>query len=308
VDNGAVISGHVDLMYVDNVTIKGSGIIMRDEESVGDGCVITAYGCKNINISGIIGNVHRKTEWTTNIRYSSNVNIDNYKTVSPEWASTDGIDIVNCQNVNINDCFLRATDDTITIKGISDDTEEMGAAPPNENIKVTNCILWNECNSAMVVGEESAARYYKNITFDNIDVLFSYDDIYYHESLYERAVISIIPLYGGILEDITWNNIRVNECERLICFAFVDEFYKQPVDEFKCQALPGYIKNVTVKNVTSNSTSTGLYANQIYLKGWDSEKPITDITFENIVINGEKLNADSPLIVKNEFVYNFTVK
>ena len=68
------------------------------------------------------------------------------------------------------------------------------------------------------------------------------------------------------------------------------------------------MKNVTIKNVTSNSTSKGLYANQIYLRGWDKDKKIINLNLENIVINGEKLTENSPLIVKNEFIENLIIK
>ena len=229
--------------------------------------------------------------------------------MSPKWASTDGIDIVNSQQITVDDCFLRATDDTITLKGLEWDGESTDTLNAGiEGIRVNNTILWNECNSAMVVGEENMAKYYRDIKFTNIDVLFSYDDIYYHDSLYERSAISIISGHGCSFEDIHWENIRVNQCERLVCFAFIDEFYKEPVDPKYCQKIPGYMKNITLKNVTSDSNSNGVYANQIYLKGWNADKTISNITFDNVVIKGEKLTEDSPIIVKNEYVSGIRVK
>lgn len=110
------------------------------------------------------------------------------------------------------------------------------------------------------------------------------------------------------MENILWDNIRVNECERLICLAFIDEGYEGVIDELECQVLPGNMKNVTIKNVTSTSTSDGIYANQIFLKGWNEDKKIINLNLENILINGEKLTEESPLIVKNEFVENMSVK
>ena len=68
------------------------------------------------------------------------------------------------------------------------------------------------------------------------------------------------------------------------------------------------MKNITVKNVTSNSTSDNIYANQIFLKGWNADKTISNITFDNLIIKGEKLTAGSPLIVKNEYVSEITVE
>ncbi|NMA67686.1 MAG: hypothetical protein GX957_15895 [Clostridiaceae bacterium] len=304
--NGAVVSGTVRIFRKDNVIVTGSGMIVRDESSLSGFRAIRVIDSTNIKISGITANVNMKNEWTTEIRRSSNVLIDNYKVISPEWASTDAVDIINSQKVYVTDSFLRSTDDTVTLKGL--EWEGTGELPAQlEHIYITGCILWNECNSAMVVGEESMAKYYRNIYFRDIDVIFSYDDIYHHENLYERAVISIIPCHGSTFEQIYWENIKVNQCERLVCFAFVNEFYKKPIGDL-CQKIPGYIKNVTIKNVISNSNSTGLYANQIYLKGWDANKNISDINFENVVIRGEKLNADSPFIVKNTYVSNIVFK
>lgn len=306
--NGAVVSGHVDISYVDDITVKGGGIILRDETSVGDSQGITMFQSNNVDISGVIVNIHKTKEWTLSMRRCNNISITNLKTVSPQWASTDGIDICNSQDVTVTDCFLRATDDCITIKGRPEGFEEIGDQPSNERIKVKSCILWNECNNAMVVGEETQARYYKDISFEDIDVIYSYDDIFYHESLYERAAISIININGADMENILWDNIRVNECERLICLAFIDEGYEGVIDELECQVLPGNMKNVTIKNVTSTSTSDGIYANQIFLKGWNEDKKIINLNLENILINGEKLTEESPLIVKNEFVENMSVK
>ncbi|NMA67373.1 MAG: hypothetical protein GX957_14260, partial [Clostridiaceae bacterium] len=305
--NGAVVNGSIYVEGMENVTICGSGILVRDEDSASGFRGIRLIECLGVKISGITVNINMSMEWTTEIRRCADVTITNYKVVSPEWASTDGIDIINSQRITVDDCFLRANDDTITLKGLEWDgvsTSTLNAGI--KGIRVNNCILWNECNSAMVVGEETLAKYYSDIKFTDIDVLFSYDDIYYHEALYERAVISIISGHGCTFEDIHWENIRVNMCERLVCFAFIDEFYKIPVGEY-CQALPGYMKNITVKNVTSNSTSDNIYANQIFLKGWNADKTISNITFDNVIIKGEKLTAGSPLIVKNEYVSEITV-
>ncbi len=306
--NGAVISGHIDISYVENVKIKGSGIIMRDETSVGSAQAITMFASSNIEINGIIGHINKGAEWTCAMRRCKNVTINNFKAVSPVWASTDGIDICNSQNVTITDCFLRNTDDCITLKGRPEDDELIGDQPPIEDIKVKSCILWNECNNAMVVGEENWAKYYKNISFEDIDVLFSYDDGNAHGNLHDRAAISIVNYNGANMENVTWDNIRVNECVRLICIGFFDEGYEGKIAEEECLVLPGNIENITVKNVKSKSTSNTAYTNEILLNGWNDDKKIINLTLENITVNGEKLTEDSSLILKNEYVENFVVK
>ena len=305
---GAVLEGCAVGQNVENVTITGSGMMLSyhpDSEWPADkhGRCVSLKGCKNIAIKNIMSHVHRTKDWTTVVQDSSNVAFENYKVVSPQWASTDAMGIINSSDVNIKNSFLRSADDTITLKGLAD-TPESGL--PIENITVEHTQLWNEVNSAMVVGEEARAQYYKNIRFSDIDVLFSYDDKYYHGQLDERSVMSIVLLNGTSVEDIVWENIRVNECERLVCFKFTDTFYMgSTVGD---QSTPGYIKNVTVKNVTSNSTSDSEIANEILIQGWDENKTISNVAFENIVINGEKLlSTDTENFVTNDYVSDITI-
>lgn len=306
---GAVLEGCAVGEKVENVTITGSGMMLsyhpdKDWPADKHGRCITLRKCDTITVKNIMSHVHRNVDWTTVTEDSKNIVYDNYKVVSPQWASTDAMDIVNSSNVTIKNSFLRATDDTITLKGLAGVPEN---GRPIENILVEHTQLWSEANSAMAVGEEARAEYYKNIKFSDIDVLFSYDDKYHHGKLDERSVMSIVLLDGTYVEDITWENIRVNECERLVCIKFTDTFYMG--SGTGNQSSPGYVKNVNIKNVTSNSTSDSQAANEILIHGWDKDKTIRNVSFENIVIKGKKLlPEDKNNFNLNEFVSNVTVK
>ena len=305
---GAVLEGCAVGQNVENVTITGSGMMLSyhpDSDWPADkhGRCISLKKCKKITIKNIMSHVHRIKDWTTVVQDSKNVVFENYKVVSPQWASTDAMDIVNSSNVTIKNSFLRSTDDTITLKGMAGIPEN---GLPVENITVEHTQLWNEANSAMVVGEEARAEYYKNIRFSDIDVLFSYDDKVHHGKLDERSVMSIVLLNGTYVEDIVWENIRVNECERLVCFKFTEVFYMG--SNVGDQTYPGYVKNVTIKNVTSNSTSDSKIANEIFIQGWDKNKTISNVTLENVVVNGKKLTSgDKSSFVLNEYVSDIKV-
>ena len=307
---GAVLEGCAVGNNIQDVIITGSGMMLSyhptDSEWPADkhGRCITLNNCQNVVVENIMSHVHRIKDWTTVVKESSNIVFNNYKVVSPQWASTDAMDIVNSSDVMVKNSFLRATDDTITLKGMADSPAN---GLPVENITVENTQLWSEANSSMVVGEEARAAYYKNIRFSNIDVLFSYDDKYYHGELDERAVMSIVLLNGTYVEDIIWENIRVNECERLVCLKFAEVFYNGA--NVGDQTAPGYIKNVTIKNVISNSTSNSAVANQILIQGWDENKTISNVTFDNVLIGNQRLvslNAEN--FVMNNFVSNITVQ
>ena len=151
--------------------------------------------------------------------------------------------------------------------------------------------IWNDCNNAMALGAETRARHYKNIHFKEVDVIFSYDDLNHHTELDERSAMTIVCLEGTFFEDITWENIRVNRCERLACLTFKDNFWfgSIPGD----QSTEGGINGVTFKNVTVSSNSGSSIANEILLNGWYREntptKIVENITFDNVVIEGERV-------------------
>ena len=306
---GAVLEGCAVGDNVENVTITGSGMMLSyhpDSDWPADkhGRCVSLKKCDNITIKNIMSHVHRVKDWTTVVKDSENITFDNYKVISPQWASTDAMDIVNSSDVTITNSFLRSTDDTITLKGMAG-TPENGL--PIENITVEHTQLWAEANSAMVVGEEARAEYYKNIKFSDIDVIFSYDDKVHHGNLNERSVMSIVLLNGTYVEDIVWENIRVNQCERLVCFKFTEVFYMGA--NAGDQSCPGYVKNVTIKNVTSNSTSDSKYANGVLIQGWDKNKTISNVTFENVIRNGKKMTSnDINGFDMNNFVSNITIK
>ncbi|MBR4234775.1 MAG: hypothetical protein IKR85_01780 [Clostridia bacterium] len=305
---GAVLNGPVVAERVHDVSIRGSGVIMMDKPNAVNpqygNIVITLNNAKNVYIGGVIAHAHRAQNWTTHVYYSQNVTIENYRVVSTRYASVDALDISNSSNVEITGCFLRSCDDCITIKGLSS-ASSPSLAPPNEHIHVRNCRLWNDCNNAMVIGEESMAAYYDDISFKDIDVLYSYDDRDNHGRLEERAVMSIVTLHGTYIRNITWEDVRVNDCQRLVCFTFLDSFWFGSIRGD--QSFPGGIENVLLKNIDCVSANDGAPANQILMRGWSKDKQIKDVRFENFRVNGQRLTGlMNPLFRINEFISNIS--
>ena len=301
---GAVINGPVVAERVHDVSIRGSGVIMMDRQNAVNpqygNIVITLNNAKNVYIGGVIAHAHRAQNWTTHVYYSQNVTIENYRVVSARYASVDALDITNSSNVEVRGCFLRSCDDCVTVKGLSS-AASPSLAPPNEHIRVSGCQLWNDCNNAMVIGEESMAAYYDGISFRDIDVLYSYDDRDNHEHLEERAVMSIVSLHGTDIRNITWEDIRVNNCQRLVCFTFLDSFWFGTLAGN--QSFPGGIENVLLKDIRCESGNRSSIANQILLRGWSRDKKISGVRFENVTVNGERLTSlMNPLFKINEYI------
>ena len=216
-----------------------------------------------------VAHAHRPQNWTTHVYYSSDVTLENYHVISTQYAGVDAPDITYSRNVTVKNCFFRSCDGCIAVKGLSSKSSPSDA-PPNEHIRVSGCTLWNDCNNAMVIGEESMAAYDDDITFEDIDVLYFYDDRDNHERLEERAVMSTVLLHGTNVRNITWRNIRTNNCQRLICLRFVDSFWFGSIQGN--QQFPGGIEHVAFENISCDSESK--IANQILICGWGRDKKL----------------------------------
>jgi hypothetical protein len=293
---GAVVDGNIELRNNQGSSIKGRGILMS---TLPGGLVLGTSHSSDIKLEGIIVCSHRNPGWTVGFHQVSNANVENLKIFSPRYASTDGFDISNSNNIRIRNCFVRTCDDAIAIKGLG---KEMPAnCPPNEHLFFDNLQLWNDCNNAMCLGAETRASKYENIHFRNIDVIFSYDDKYHHEELDERSVMSIVSLEGTYFKNITWENIRVNRCERLICLTFKDQFWFGSIKGD--QSTEGRIKDVVFKNVTVESNSGSSIANEILLNGWYKEnspaKKIDNVTFENVIVEGKLISNEKNIKTNN---------
>lgn len=292
---GAVVYGGIRAAG-ENIRIFGGGMIMVDKDC--SSIALDAVQCERLVIEDVMIHTHAKNGWNAHLYLCKDVEVSNVKILSTTYACTDGLDISNGRNIHVHDSFIRSCDDSISLKGF-----ERSLAC--ENIEIENMILWNDCNSSMVVGEESKAAYYRSITFRNIDVLFSYDDPQYHEQLTERSVMSIVLLDGVECKDVLWENVRVNKCERLACFVFRDNFWFGTVKGD--QSADGKVDGVALRNIRVFCNSGSRIANEILIEGYDDEKRIENIELRLVQIMGVEIDENDPRIRKNDHVQSVTV-
>jgi len=292
---GAVLYGGIRAAG-EHIRILGSGVILVD-----GGCTkiaLDAVQCSDLTIEGVTVHTHAKNGWNVHLYLCDNVSVFNLKVISTTYACTDGLDISNGRGVTVKNSFIRSCDDSISLKAFD-------RSLACEDIHFDHMILWNDCNSSMVVGEESRAAYYHDITFRDIDVLFSYDDPQYHEQLAERSVMSIVLLDGVECTDIVWKNVRINKCERLACFVFRDNFWFGTVRGD--QSVPGKIDGVQLHDIRVFCDSGSRIANQILIEGFDPEKTADHIDLRLVQIMGVEIDETYPRLVKNEYVGTVTV-
>ncbi|MDR1093683.1 MAG: hypothetical protein LBL66_05995 [Clostridiales bacterium] len=177
IDGGAVVYGSIFGDGVKNVRVFGYGVLDGSyEERLTAHCVedytkgnLKFYDSGNIRIEGVT--LRNSAIWCVNFFGCWNVFADNIKVVGQWRYNTDGIDIVNSQNVAIRDSFVRSFDDTIVLKGI-DKYDGIDV----KNIRVENCVLWCGWGGTLEIGFETACREYADILFADCDLIHNTND------------------------------------------------------------------------------------------------------------------------------------
>ena len=300
---GAVVRGRIRAENASNVTIRGRGILLNDYrfQDEYDDIALTLSHVTDSTVRDII--VNRDTNsWTAAMHASSQVTVKNYKAVSPRLASSDGFNINSSHDITFDGVFIRSADDAVAIKGLSGEAEPAQALPVY-NITYQNAQLWSDANNAIGIGAETMAAYFRHIVFRNIDVLYNFDDRYHPDVLPDRSAINIFALHGTEFRDITFDNIRVEKAKRLINIHMDTSFYFGAI--LGNWAWPGSMSGIVYRNITSYSDGT----NEIKVQGWSKDRIISDVTFDNIVINGKKVkNLQDPHFNVNEYTRDLKVK
>ncbi|AEF80562.1 hypothetical protein TREAZ_0215 [Leadbettera azotonutricia ZAS-9] len=129
--------------------------------------------------------------------------------------------------------------------------------------------------------------------------------------------MSIVGLDGTYFSDIVWEDIRIYNCQRLICMTFVDDFWHGDLPGH--QEHEGGIQNAAFLNISSISSGKNIHgsriSNEILLNGYGGDKYVTNpkkyienIIFENVIIDGMKLTASYDRLRKNNYVRNLVFK
>ena len=283
---GAVVEGTLQIEQADGARVYGSGMWVKRDPG---GVVVSCAFSRNVSMEGILVHNRRLSGWTVALHCVDGFRADNLRVISTHYASTDGFDIVNSRDVHLSHLFIRSCDDAIAVKGLV--SGKPASCPPNEHMTFEHLQLWNDCNNAMCLGAETRAACYRDIHFRDIDVLYSYDDRDHHTQLDERSVMNIVCLNGTYFENISYENIRVNQCERLVGITFKDSFWFGTLKGD--QSTPGGVRNVTYKDITSRSERLSSITNGILLNGWHREgtpdKLIENVTFQRVKLGGRKL-------------------
>ncbi len=281
---GAVIKAKLLIDNAENVRILGRGIL--DHPIRG----IEITNSKNVEIDGVT--VVNPDHYSVFGGGSSDIKIRNLKAFSIKGWS-DGIDMMCCRNVDIDNVFMRNSDDCIALynhrwhwKGGSSD------------ITVRNSVLWADIAHPINIGghgdpDNEEGEIIERLRFENIDILEHDEDAPPY-----RGAMCIVVGDNNIAQDITFDGIRVESIQEGVLFHLEVQFNR------KYNKVSGQtIRNVTFRNITYN----GYGESKSEILGYDDKRRVSDVTFVNVMVNGTKVtNLDD--FKTNKFIDNIKFK
>lgn len=292
---GAVVHGFIQGTKVSDVEILGRGIldVSRFERTgrFDASGAIALRKCANVTIEGIV--IRDPNIWTVIVAGCRDVSIGNVKLIGLWRYNTDGINLVNSQDVSIENCFIRSFDDSLVIKGMKHwmDYSDM----PVRNVTVAGCVIWNDWGKAMEIGLETCAPEIRDVAFEDCDVIRT-GSVAMNIANGDRATVS----------NVRYENIRVEideaayppriqrrleekydlekgpHCPRLLSFTVpkYNEYYSEDQQR-------GRIQGVLVKDVSV----TGNHHPWSSLAGHDAEHGVEDVTIENLRVGGKPVRS-----------------
>ncbi len=216
---GRALALHIDsLFYAGQIDSADYNFIERRPKYYLRPQLIEFVNCKHIAVRNIT--LKNAACWVQTHDKCENIVIDSVRTDSDAYWNNDGIDISDCKNVSITNCFVNSADDGICLKSHS--TGYMC-----ENIYIGNCTVRSSA-SAIKFGTRSHGGF-KDVAIENIRV---YDTF--------RSAIAIEMVDGGTLENVFVNQIEAVNTGNAIFIRLGKRNTTGPA---------GTLRNVSIKNV-----------------------------------------------------------
>lgn len=292
VAGGAVVYGSFHAQGASHIRICGRGIIDVSEAERGQGGgAIRMADCTDILIDGLV--LRDPDVWCCSLFGCQHAEISNLKLVGLWRYNADGIDICNSEDIVIRDCFVRAFDDNIVLKGLKWGRNRAQASyheQPVRDVVVERCVLWNDWGRALEIGAETSAPEIASIVFRDCDII--------------RTTHIAMDIQHGdraIVRDILFEDIRVE----------VDDFNLRPVlqqtrdETYTVDLADRYQPYLLYIIIRSNNYSRdqelgvvrdiefkdiAVTADRMppsYFKGADDAHDVMGVTLKNLTVNGQ---------------------
>ena len=174
--------------------------------------------CRNVVLEGFTA--RRSASWVLDFDRCVNMTIHKVTVDSDDYWNNDGLDIGDCRNVKITECYINSADDGICLK-----SHHVNSF--NDSIYVANCTVRSSA-SAIKFGTASLGGF-RNVKIENIYIFDTF-----------RSAIALESVDGGVLENIEINDITANNTGNAI-------FIK--LGHRNVDGKVGTLKNVKISNV-----------------------------------------------------------
>lgn len=265
-DEGAVIYGQIFCGMGSNFTIAGHGVICgsiydRWKDEI---VPVSLTNCNGFTVRDIT--ILDPSAWTFNLLRCKNAHIDNVKIISAR-SNGDGFTFQNCENITVQNSFVRSWDDSLVVKGYNGNVS---------GITFDNMTLWTDLAQSCEVGYETRAKTIKDITFRNITVLHNF----------HKPVLSIHNSDNADVKNVLFENIIVEDAQMgegdgtpyLLDLTTTESQWSVTFDR-------GTLNGVTVRNVqvlSGKRPSIRIWSN-------DETSVIDNVLIENLTILGEPI-------------------
>lgn len=254
---------------VKNVTITGGGTIngqgdyepwmhVKEIGTEKDRPSILAFvGSNNITVSNIT--LIKPACWTQVYIESENIIIQKIKVNTGQLTpNRDGIDIVDCHKVLIEDSYIESEDDGICFKSGS----EFGC----KDIIVRRCTLDKlnvKAGNCFKLGTDGLGSF---MNFDVSELTL--------KNAYQNSAFCIESMDGAVIDNLNFRDCQISNCGQAIFILLADR--KRTVPDRKTRI--GTISNIYFKNITGTDFTQQYPSIITGIKGHN----IQNVTFENL--------------------------
>jgi hypothetical protein len=294
ISGGALVYGSLSANGASHIRIAGRGILDVSSFPRGEGGgAVRLSECSDVTVEGIV--MRDPDVWCCSLFGCRNVTIANVKLIGLWRYNADGIDVCNSQDVEVRDCFVRAFDDALVVKGLRDG-RELSQQRPVKNIGFRRCVVWCDWGRAMEIGAETCAPEIAGIVFQDCDIVRT-----------THVAMDIQHGDRAAIHDIRFENVRFEADDRNPqprMQANRDEKYSAAPDNGYTAKLmeiviykTDYSKDAergTVRDVIfSDIAVAGPQLPPSSFRGFDAEHGVDGVTIANLRLNGRPVSSAS---------------
>lgn len=269
---GAFLNAKLNFIGVSNASVRGHGFIWNGP----NGGAILIERSTNTLVEGITS--LGATGFSLTTGEAKGVHVKGYRSFSSH-GNGDGVDFFCSQDVLVENCFLRNSDDTVAIYG-----HRWDYCGDTKNITIRNCTLLPDIAHPIQIGTHGnpkAPETFSNIRIENIDILDHYEN-----QMWYQGCISINAADENLIEDVHVENVRIEKISKGQLINI------RTMENAMWTTAPGRgVRNVTIKNLSLNMENSKI-VNPSLILGYNGERAVENITFVNLNIGGKMIHDD----------------